>query len=157
MFDNIGNKIQSLARFGCYVGIAVSVLAAIVLAFAGIVSEEFILAAVGAGVLIVGSLGSWISSWVLYGFGELIENTAFIAAGVKKLNGAKEDDETAAETDENVGVKERNASFIVHRSDERLSRKTPPEEMPEPFKCSVCQNVISKNPCPYCGHNTKDD
>ena len=74
MFDNIGGKIKTLAKVVCWIGIIGSCLAGFVLLVEGLdVSEELIL----YGILVagVGSLFSWIGSFFLYGFGQLIENT----------------------------------------------------------------------------------
>ncbi len=70
MFDNIGNKIKILAEVICWIGIIGSIIL-------GIVMMEFDESLIIAGLLVVpiGFLVSWISSFLLYGFGQLIENT----------------------------------------------------------------------------------
>jgi len=73
MFDNIGGKIKGLAVVICILGIAASVLGGIALISAN--SRYNPTATAGWIVLIAGSLGSWIGSFTLYGFGELIEKT----------------------------------------------------------------------------------
>lgn len=65
MFDNIGEKIKALATIECICGIIGSVLLGIV-----IMTEELLL---GLAVAIVGSLASWLGSFVIYGFGDLVE------------------------------------------------------------------------------------
>lgn len=65
MFDNIGGKIKVLAKISCWGGIVVSVL----LAFT---QPSFLQ---GLVFIVVGSLLSWISSFTLYGLGQLIDNT----------------------------------------------------------------------------------
>ena len=79
MFKNVGNKIQSFAKFVFIFGTIVAAIAAIV----------FILAAIGAGepalttiyiiyglmVLILGPIMSWVNALFIYGFGQLIVNT----------------------------------------------------------------------------------
>lgn len=69
MFENIGGKIKTLATVICAVGIMVSLVLAVVFC----VQEEILS---GIGVLIGGCLGSWVGSFCLYGFGELIEETS---------------------------------------------------------------------------------
>ncbi len=68
MFDNIGGKIKTLAKIFCWIGIVFSVIFGIFL----IIGEQVI---IGLGLLFGGSILSWISSFVLYGFGELIDNS----------------------------------------------------------------------------------
>lgn len=67
MFDNIGGKIKVVAQVVCWIGIITSVISGIV------TFEESVL--LGFLIMIVGSFISWISSFTLYGFGELIEAT----------------------------------------------------------------------------------
>ncbi len=70
MFDDIGRKIKALASVLCWVGIIVSVIYGIVLMIQG---KLFV--ATGITVLLLGSLFSWIGSFTLYGFGEMVENS----------------------------------------------------------------------------------
>ncbi len=73
MFNNVGKKIKLLAKAICWIGIIVSIIAAIVMF---IVSDGgwyvgFVFA--GVIILVVGPLLSWIGSFFMYGFGELID------------------------------------------------------------------------------------
>lgn len=61
MFKDIGNKMKSLAEILCILGIIAS-------AIAGSVLGNFL-------IIIIGALASWLSSFGLYGFGELIDQT----------------------------------------------------------------------------------
>ena len=70
MFDNIGGKIKTLALVTTCIGILFSIIAGISLM---VIDEE--IAFVGLIIMVLGSLSSWISSFVLYGLGQLIENT----------------------------------------------------------------------------------
>ena len=82
MFDNIGRKIKSWAKTVCYLGIAISAIFGLLLmdevGFAGIL------------VIAIGSLFSWVGSFCLYGFGELIEKTTEIAENTRCSNTANE-------------------------------------------------------------------
>lgn len=78
MFDNIGGKIKGLAKVLCLVGIAVSAIGAIALWYANSYYQSTIVP--GFIVLIVGSVGSWLSSLFTYGFGELIDRVTSIDA-----------------------------------------------------------------------------
>lgn len=79
MFDNIGGKIKSLAQVVCWIGIVCSVLYGIIL----IVADED-LAFLGFVVMVIGSLVSWVSSFTLYGFGQLVENTDQLVLNAEK-------------------------------------------------------------------------
>ena len=75
MFDNIGKKIKILAYVLTWVGIIASVITGIAM----MNSFDSTVRTIGLIVLIVGSLLSWASSFIIYGFGQLIENTDIIA------------------------------------------------------------------------------
>ena len=84
MFENIGKKIKTLAKVLCWVGIVISIIYAIALFLIAMDSydeETFII--MGIVTLIVGPLTSWISSFFMYGFGELIDKASDIE---KKIN-----------------------------------------------------------------------
>lgn len=81
MFDNIGEKIKTLAKVVCWVGI----IASVVMGFVAVASTNDETAGFFSLVLIagLGSLGSWVGSFVLYGFGELVSNSAIVAETLK--------------------------------------------------------------------------
>ena len=90
MFTNIGGKIKELAKVICSVGIAISVVAGIVMIGFGSSSYNGdAMVYMGFAVMIVGSLFSWIGSLFAYGFGELIENTTVIAELAAKADAEK--------------------------------------------------------------------
>ena len=73
MYDNIGKKIKGLAK-------AVFIVEAIAMVITGIAlmaSDEYMIP-IGLLVMVVGPLVAWVSSWLLYGFGELIDKTCDI-------------------------------------------------------------------------------
>ena len=74
MYDNIGKKIKGLAT----VIFILEALAALIsgIAFMAIDDDMIWL---GVLIIIIGPVFAWISSWLLYGFGELIDKTADIA------------------------------------------------------------------------------
>lgn len=84
MFNNIGGKIKGLAKFICWAGIIVSVIAGIILianATKGSGQYRYTDTAtivLGVITIVVGSIASWVGSFVLYGFGELVENSSAI-------------------------------------------------------------------------------
>ena len=68
MYDNIGGKIKSLAK-------AVFIVEAIAAVIAGIalMASDDDMVPFGLLVMAVGPLVAWVSSWLLYGFGEIID------------------------------------------------------------------------------------
>ena len=88
MFNNIGIKIKTLAKVLAVLGIVGSILLGLIIIIAGSsfsfetptgetinASSPAIAVVLGLCVMIFGSLSSWISNFILYGFGQLVENT----------------------------------------------------------------------------------
>ena len=88
MYDNIGKKIKGSAK-------AVFIIETILGFIGGIAiiatDEDLILAALS--MMIVVPLIAWISSWTLYGFGELVEKACEIERNTRKVGKAAERDE----------------------------------------------------------------
>ena len=94
MYNNVGNKIMGLAQVLCWLGIIASIAMgvllitipdAMVLDFTYrmrlrlpfSVTEVPVIA--GIVVMVVGSLISWLSSWLLFGFGQMVRDAHIIA------------------------------------------------------------------------------
>ena len=75
MFNNIGIKIKILASVIFWIGIIVGAIGFIVMLAFGLVEEEELFIGLSFAVLLVVGFGSWIGSFFLYGFGQLIENS----------------------------------------------------------------------------------
>ena len=86
MWDNIGSKIKVLAKVIAWIGIICSIIGGIVLFVIGLKMRYGGALYVGLGfaAIIGGSLISWISSWFMYGFGEIIHNTEIIRRNISK-------------------------------------------------------------------------
>ncbi len=69
MFNNIGQKIKGLALASSILGIIASILV-------GIGLSASVNPFLGLILAILGSFICWISSFVLYGFGELVDNSS---------------------------------------------------------------------------------
>lgn len=78
MFDNIGGKIKTLAKVICWIGIALSIVLGLILLIAISTYSPLLGIAVAIPVALLGAVLSWIASFTLYGYGELIELTAKI-------------------------------------------------------------------------------
>ncbi|MBQ9085007.1 MAG: hypothetical protein IJY24_05050 [Clostridia bacterium] len=87
LFSNIGKKIMALAKILCWVGISCSVIAWVSGLIASADSYEpgitILLAFV---VLVVGFLISWIGSWTMYAFGQLVDDNQNLRAQLSNLN-----------------------------------------------------------------------
>ena len=87
MYRNVGDKIKIVAETICWLGIVGSVVYGFYVMFNDIENADVVLLQIliGLGIMIVGSLSSWIGSFVLYGFGQLIENSDIIVEETVKI------------------------------------------------------------------------
>lgn len=77
MFNNIGGKIKGLARVFCTISIIIALVVGISIIAIGVGMRnggEGIIA-LGIAILIAGSVLAWVGSFLLYGFGQLVENS----------------------------------------------------------------------------------
>ncbi len=77
-YDNIGSKIKSWAMWIFTAEAIISILVGIIL------MNEIVL--IGLLVAVLGPIVAWISSWCLYGYGQLIENSDIIAEEHRRVN-----------------------------------------------------------------------
>lgn len=82
MFSNISGKIKTLAKVVFIAGAAVSLIQAITLWASGY-SEVYL---TGLLALVIGCLGAWAVSLLIYGFGELISRSAGIDEKVEEID-----------------------------------------------------------------------
>ena len=141
MFDNIGGKIKGLAKFVCWVGIIISVIAGIVLMVQGSeVNSYYYSGGAGTGLIagglmtmILGSLLSWLGSLTLYGFGELVENSAECVSELKRQNRTMDDIKNmAADIGKNPERKEGPAGTYqkLPKEDQSGKPENPPADSP---------------------------
>lgn len=86
MFNNIGKKIKTLAKVICWLGIIGSIITGIVLIAVGLddlssrysSDEGVIMIVAGLLTMVVGSIISWVGSFKLYGFGDVVDNVQAI-------------------------------------------------------------------------------
>ena len=84
MFENIGDKIKGYASFTAFLGMGLSIVIGLVLSRLGAISNEGSLRFCGIVIGIGGCLSSWVGSFVLYGFGQLVENSDILVLEAKK-------------------------------------------------------------------------
>ena len=95
MYDNIGAKIKSWAMWI----FAVEAIVSIIIGLSLIASDDELIL-IGILLIVLGPLAGLVSSWLLYGYGQLIQNSDIIAAYCKQKNGihtSKTTKETSAE------------------------------------------------------------
>ena len=106
MYENIGKKIKLLAKLLFGILSAIGVIGGIV-----IISIDEDIAFIGAILIFLLPLVAWISSWFLYGFGEIIDkltdienNTRNVSANSKRKSQAEINNEEKIKKLENLLV-----------------------------------------------------
>ena len=88
LYSNIGSKIKNWAKWVFIVEAISSVIGAICMMAS---AEDSWMLVVGMIVLVVGPLIAWVSSWLLYGFGEIIVKLTAIERNTRSTNADKEE------------------------------------------------------------------
>ena len=125
MFFNIGNKIKVLAMVTTIIGIIFSIIFGII-----IMIENFFLCLIS---MLICGVSSWVGSFMIYGFGELIECAQRIARNTRPSV---------------------NTSALLQSASaaQKITPKAPVLST-EKIHCPDCRQEISANEqkCPYCG------
>ena len=113
MYKGIGGKIKTLAGVITCLGILLSIVAGVIL-----MTKSYVLA--GIFVMLVGFLVSWISTFMLYGFGQMVENSDKLVAIEKmKLDSRLDELESKADKADEL-ARWNKAGFLT---DEEFERK----------------------------------
>lgn len=140
MFTNIGKKIKVLAQVFCWGGIAVSVIISVFLT-----TQYPIGPMVPFYIIVGGSLVSWISSFALYGFGELIDQTQEIN---KKISGEpkKYSDTNSKRINQTVAKEEK------HYNSEKGTCELCEKQYVDVIKCKIVDSLGTRyrKICPDC-------
>ena len=129
MFDNIGLKIKMLAKFCTIIGIVISCIVGFVVMLSG----AFLMGLLYA---LIGALIAWVGSFLLYGFGELVENNQIIAF-------------YCMENQKNNEGAQFNSSSTLNND----NPCTAPKTMKSCQKCGGDYDVGIEE-CPHCGNKT---
>ena len=134
-YDNIGGKIKGLAKAAFIVEAISAVLSGFVMVILGI--DDFFetnLILYGILTMILGPIVAWVGSWLLYAFGELVENSTSLNRKIPDM--AKPAAQQPAAT-----VKP--ATY--------LSKPAPRPANTHSWRCDYCGHMTSKSPCEHCG------
>ncbi len=87
MYDNIGGKLKTVAQVGAALGVIASIILGIVNGRTLFLTDNpvggFLLGLLIAG---GGSFLSWLGSLLMYGVGEIAENTEYMTSKISRLN-----------------------------------------------------------------------
>ena len=138
MFENIGAKIMGLATIISIFGITGSIVVGFGVMFSSGNTDEAS-AGVGFGIMIIGSLISWVGGFLLYGFGELIEQTTVNAEATRELLNLYKKEMKDQVSEENKS----SASPVINETIKIEKSNIP---------VKVHKNNDGKIICPACGH-----
>ncbi len=138
MFEDIGRSIESLARILRFLGIIGSVIASISMF---ITASEMryggeVYTILGIVILIGGSIVTWISTFLLYAFGELVDKVCDIQKDVKDIK--------------------KTATLTLATIEEYTIEEKPTEQndnSSHEWVCPKCGSVISSFTCEACGYD----
>ena len=147
MFDNIDSKLKTLATTLCVILIICSIIAGIAI----MATVDFL---IGLLIAAVGSLLSWASSFFIYAFGQLIENSETIIYQNKKIVEALTDIKKIPPINNNIIQNRQTASEGIPK---QISNSNSAQKNTHRWVCSSCGQMISSNPCPYCNFDTQTD
>ena len=142
MYDNIGSKIKIAAQIVFTLGVIGSIIFGFVICFG---SEDF--NAVGLLYILLGGISSWISTLLMYGFGELIERVCSIDKKAPtntslRIVNKRENSATIKKPITDITNKKENVDKNINKS----------SSVEHSWRCSNCNEMISDDVCPYCGH-----
>lgn len=138
MYDNIGGKIKGLSVFIFLIELIAVFIIGIILMTS---DNDFIL--IGLLVIILGALFSWVSSWLLYGFGELIAKTDETENNTRIIS-----EYIIAEQQKHA----KNAAVACDKSTNNTQSNLNPYGIKHGWLCTNCQKMRSQSPCEHCGH-----
>lgn len=138
MYDNIGSKIKTLAKVIFIIIASLSLIAGVLILF--IVDNGFIIGILTVG---IGVLLSWVGTFFLYGFGQLIENTDILVRESKKQsNGIQR---ISTESNENDISIEKVAESMKNL------KSNPSNTSTNIKRCPYCGERITSKVCDICG------
>lgn len=154
MFENIGAKIKALAVGIMVIGIILYILIGIIVMFIGIGEEEGGMILIGFLIMALGTLIAWISSWFLYGYGELIDKVSKMEAKLPNMEQNYQIWSSAAASPQgnpNMPIpKKASQTMNLHE----IARKMDLEVKEEKWICPKCgsKNNVGKMQCSSCGY-----
>ena len=145
-YNNIGGKIKGFVKWYCWISILLIWIAAPI-AFLVMAADEFMSSMCWLPILIalVGPVVIWLGSWVLYAFGELVEDTHALRASdaATKVSQAKYEAERKAKQE----AEEKRAQEEAERARKAAEEEAAKKEAEEAAKSAVVPGLK----CRLCG------
>lgn len=146
MFENIGGKIKMLAKIltalGCFASLVIGLAMGAKTGENGALLFLFI--------ILIGCLVSWLSSFILYGFGQLVENSDILAKHYKNQS-EKHNDISATD------AAERHQWHCKEQSKNQSAISASDTVIKHKWRCDVCGNMTSEEICPTCNNQKAEN
>ena len=154
MFSNVGTKIKKLAKILAWIDIIISIIGGVIMFFAGLFDPEYLwfLIFLAPVTVLLGFLLAWLSTVLLYGFGELIEksqanekNTKEIACILKKQFPESTKEASTKKEPQNFGINQ--AVSLNHSATATAATEN------NTVICLLCgcEQPAERNVCWHCG------
>lgn len=137
MYDFIGDKIKGLAKAIFFV----EAIAAIITGIALLLNEEPL---IGILILVLGPIVAWVSSWLLYGFGQLIDNSDTLVTLIGKQLDQTENNSKSKTNSQNIAEEKVLQSIKNFRSASSNTSATIK-------RCPHCGERVNSKVCDVCG------
>lgn len=138
MYDNIGSKIKTLAQVVFVIMAIISIISGIVI----ILSDD---GAILIGILsaAIGVLLSWVGTFFLYGFGQLIENTDILVREAKKQsNGIQR-----------ISADDNSTDIATEKVAQSIKNFASPSASTTAKRCPYCGERVTSSTCDVCGRD----
>jgi len=124
----------------------------------GIVLMSYFMAA-RLFIICLGPFVAWISTWVLYAFGELVSSNRETADNTKRIidhlqnndSGSNESCSEPKGTVTDTSCTSVNASRVTNAEAKPLTSVSSKQPITRKWLCKSCGNMRSKTPCEHCG------
>ena len=134
MYNNIGEKIKGLAQGNFFVEAGGAIISGLALIF----NENWW----GIFIILGGPIVAWVSSWLLYGFGQLISNSDEVVSMMKLHGGDTIETQRIIKKQTTVGPPQ-------NESTESAPQSTPLHNA-APQNNAFQNTLDNSKPCPYC-------
>lgn len=144
-FDNIGGKIKNLAKWSCWIAILLIWIAApitfIILASDDWTASLCWIPLVGA---VVGPVLVWVESWLLYAFGEFVEDIHAMRdkEGTTEEVKAKREAEARMKREAELKAQQEAAEKTKREAESNAKEQVAEIEQPSGEQCQLCDNYF---------------
>ncbi|MBO5041954.1 MAG: hypothetical protein J6D87_03220 [Clostridia bacterium] len=152
-YDDVGGKIKNLAKSSFWVEAICTIVAGfIILADNGFKDGWW-----GILIIIGGPLVAWVASWILYGFGEIVDKLCTIEKNTSmiykptELNDAREKYESKIRQKKEIEEKKVDIQKRKEAEVKKLKSLVGTSNAQSVKMCPYCGENVSSNKCEMCG------